>query len=286
MILLIQLKFRPRCSAFVPLSTSSSVLTAYDDLLSEKTPSTAPRKTPLVPFVGSRPRDAASGASGFSQPALRNSRLSCFLFLSHFVQHRQLIAGNALHRGRIENEEKKGGVVRGEEKLRQSHCRGEIRVGTNGSSVIHCTRIPAVISGRRRRVIIDSPSFLFSTRHVPYPSSFPNYDFLNKFSPSSESALVLHLSQIPVTKHETCSFIHQHRSPSKYYPICSLYRGRVYRLIREIDGSIDRWSFIQGELACSSWISDRIRNARPAARDTRCALRASLYLSSAMRQRH
>lgn len=71
-------------SVSLSISTKQAAYSLYCDLFSEKTPSAASRKLPSAPSrSGSCLRDA-SGASGFSQSALRNSGS-----LSHPGEHRR-----------------------------------------------------------------------------------------------------------------------------------------------------------------------------------------------------
>lgn len=174
-------------SAHVRLASASLSISIYTkqaayslyygsrDLLSEKTPSTASRK---LPSASSRSQllISTSGASGFSQSALRNPG-SLFLTLSSIGVDRERPTIPTLHRrdvdrGRVED---KTGRRDDEEVRAWSHCREEeVRVSaaerTRADS--HYTRIPAVISGRRisrirqRRVVVvkDPRSLFFSTR--------------------------------------------------------------------------------------------------------------------------
>lgn len=137
--------FSPRVCVFIYVQARSRLSTHCTacDLLSEKTPSTASRKLPSTPSAP-RPLGDASGASGFSQSALRRSD-SLFLTLPSIGADREQRTEQCTvfsTRGRVEDErekerEREGGGMEAMKsaRVRVTAAEEEIRVrcGTNES---------------------------------------------------------------------------------------------------------------------------------------------------------
>lgn len=162
-----------------------------------------------------------------------------------------LIASNAptMHRERVEIERKDNEEVRAPKSL----PRGDLRPLRNERELIHCARIPGVISGRRvgqrRRYRKSSFAPLFHARFILLPTDF------------SESCGLIRDSLNPVTEHKrvhslTPCLPSEDSSVSCHYECHRLHSTRQNRLIDRSISSVQcsllsHWWYLFSSLSLS-----------------------------------